>query len=73
MKLKLGVAVVTAVAGLAIGAAPASADPPEFGCYDQKTGVELIPLPTPGSDNWRTAVVEKCIGTGDLGHPKPVK
>jgi hypothetical protein len=70
MKIKHGVAVVTAVAALAIGAAPASAGQPEFGCY--RDGEVAIPLVSPGSAEWRDAVVEKCIGLGGISHPGPV-
>jgi hypothetical protein len=70
MKLKHGVAVVTAVAALAIGAAPASAGQPEFRCW--RGGEIVVPLVAPGSEGWQDAV-EKCVTLGDgPAHPAPV-
>ena len=71
MRRKLGVAVVTVVAALAIGAGPASADPPfEFVCVDEATGEVLFAMGSPGGVKWAYNV-QQCILEKGATHPAP--
>jgi hypothetical protein len=70
MRVKFGVAVVTAATALAIGAAPASADPPGFGCYNGDTLV--FEMGAPGDKGW-VEMIRLCNLEKSQAHPAPLK